>query len=287
MKYDKEKQTLELAIDWRTWLKYALAMLAAYAYGNGGLPPLPIFQQPPIQQPPLPPPLQPAPPPPVPIGPPAPPVVPDGPKADPIGAIVKIRSGNSGCTGIHLGDILKSGHSYWLTAAHCTGGIGSNITVIMQTGGSVTATVVKRDSTNDISIARSPAKADYPFAVLASDLPDKGTPVWHRGYGVDKPANFESGTVVNQSYRDKMLEYRLSVSSGDSGSSICREDTGEIVGVVYGTNSRHTIGGSCIRARELIDSISPTTNYENGREAYGKVRVFPLLRGRLRGLLCR
>lgn len=285
MKYNQETGLVEVALDWRAMLRYGLAMLVAYFFGSGSLP----FPQLPPQQPFIPPPIvQPPPPPPV-VPPVVPPItpIPQPPerKADPVGAIVKINYGGSGCTGIHLGDLVKSGHSYWLTAAHCTGGLGSTITVTCQTGDRLNAQVVKRDTSADISIARSPARADYPFARLAEELPEPGTPVWHKGKGLHKPDSLEKGVVTGYTSGRQQVAFRLSVSSGDSGSAICREDTGEIVAVVCCSGGGRMYGGSCVRARELIDSIEPPRNYERGPEPCEKVRKSCLRSGPLRGLI--
>src|SRR5262249_36997558 len=71
-----------------------------------------------------------------------------------------------------------------------------------------------------------------PYALLARTDPAPGTAVWHNGYGVDKPGNREDGVVTAAPNADGQLQFRLSVSSGDSGSGIFRADTGELVGVV-------------------------------------------------------
>lgn len=166
------------------------------------------------------------------------------PKGDPLGAMIKVRHGNAFCSGVHLGDVMKSGHSYYLTAAHCTGGLGSSVEVEMSDKKRITCRVVSRDTKSDISICRYPATVDYPFAIVAKHLPEVGDKVWHKGFGVDRPGNLEKGEVTRANDERQQTTFRLSVSNGDSGSPIYLEASGEIVGVVCCTSGSRMYGGN-------------------------------------------
>lgn len=220
-------------IDWRAAIHMFLAALLAQfsipILGNVGKVLLPPIIQP------------------IDIGNPVPPHVPPVkplPKADPLGAMIKVRHGNAFCSGVHLGDVMKSGHSYYITAAHCTGVLGSGVEVEMLTKQRITCRVVSRDTKADISICRYTAVVDYPFAVVHNALPEVGSKVWHKGYGVDRPGSLEKGEVTQADDSRKQTTFRLSVSNGDSGAPIYLEATGEIVGVVCCSGNGRMYGGN-------------------------------------------
>lgn len=240
-------------IEWQSWLRNIVAAFIALAISRY-FPDLPL--------PGLPSPVPPSPGHPVPEKPdtPQPPSI----KADPVGAIVKVRHGNSFCTGVHLGDILKSGHSYFMTASHCTGGVGSSIEVELTTKQRINCMIVKRDTNADISICRAAMKADYPFAIISKTIPSKGEIVWHKGWGVNKPGNVEKGTVYQTPDNSKQTEFRILFSSGDSGAPIYLESTGEIIGVVCCTSGPRSFGGHGPAAWSLIEQIRSQEHIEEG-----------------------
>ncbi len=57
------------------------------------------------------------------------------------------------------------------------------------------------------------------------------------GYGVDLPGNREDGEVTVSEQPDGKTSFVLSVSPGDSGGGIFRDDTGELVGTVCCTSA--------------------------------------------------
>lgn len=153
-------------------------------------------------------------------------------------SIVKLRFGNSGCTATIVGPRRSDGRWDVLTAAHCTGAAGSKGQMLLLDGRTFPVTVQVRDTKCDISwMVAETNEATLPFANLAKENPPVGTPVWHKGYGVDKPGNKEDGVVAAAENADGQLKFSLSVSSGDSGSGIFRVDTGELVAVVCCTAS--------------------------------------------------
>jgi hypothetical protein len=80
------------------------------------------------------------------------------------------------------------------------------------------------------------ALPDWPFALVAGRNPEPDTPVWHAGFGTDRPGNREEGTVAERENKQGQLRLLLNVSSGDSGGGIFRADSGELVAVVCCTS---------------------------------------------------
>lgn len=184
-----------------------------------------------------------------------PPVPPPPPKkaADPVQATCKLRFGNSGCTATVVAPRRADGRWEALTASHCTGEVGSKGRITLKDGRSFTVTVVARNRSADLSwLVTDEAPEDMPHALLATSNPTAGVKVWHQGYGVDRPGNRESGNVQGGPSATGQLAFKLSVSSGDSGGGIFREDTGELVAAVCCTTGMGRqvtmFGGSCTTA---------------------------------------
>jgi hypothetical protein len=194
----------------------------------------PIVVPPPIKPPEVPPPAQ---------------------KADPTQATGRLRFGTSGCTATVMYPRRPDGRWDILTAAHCTGGPGSKGSITMKDGRTINVTVAVREPGADISwlVTDNPVDS-LPFAHLAVSNPSTGTKVWHTGYGVQVPGNREDGEIIGVTQEGQLSMY-LSVSSGDSGSGIFRDDTGELVAVVCCTTRKGAkvvmYGGHCERAVQL------------------------------------
>lgn len=178
---------------------------------------------------------------------------PDG-KRDPQNATVKLGCGNSGCTATIVGPRRPDGRWDVLTASHCTS--VESCSIKLKDGRSFKVKVSARNKSADLCwMVTDEAVSSMPFAVLASKSPDVGTPIWHMGYGVDKPGNLEQGVVIGVPNGSGQLHMSLSVSSGDSGSGIFRKDTGELVSVVCCTTRTGAKvsmwGGVCTKAAQL------------------------------------
>lgn len=197
---------------------------------------------------------------PVPPAPPKPdPKPPGGGKLDPVGALGQVRFGNAGCTATVIGPRRLDGRWDVLTAAHCVSGVGQRGTLTLKDGKSLGLRVVAHHKTPDVAWCVTEAEiADLPYALIAAKNPEPGTPIWHMGYGVDRPGNREEGIVVAGENAQGQLQMRLSVSSGDSGASIFRTDTNELVSVVCCTSEigrRVAMWGA---AAEVIRRTRPT-----------------------------
>lgn len=147
-------------------------------------------------------------------------------------ALCKLRVGNSGCTATVIGPQRPDGRWDVLTAAHCIGGGGAGTagTITLQDGRTFSVKVVAINRTIDCAwLLTTEQASSMSYAVLAAANPSPGVTVWHAGYGVDRPGNKEEGTVAAAENRGGQLQFRLSVSSGDSGGGIFRTDTNELV----------------------------------------------------------
>jgi len=203
----------------------------------------------------MPPPQQP-PPAPIIIQPPAPvPPVPDAKpdvKADPLAAIARIQFGRNMCSATVIGPRREDGKWWVLTASHCIEGQEKKGTMRMKDGRTLGIVVVATNSKADYCwCLTESAKEELPFARVATYDPVPGVKVWHAGYGSDKPANREDGTVAAEENNEAQLQFSLSVSPGDSGGGIFRSDTGELVSCVCCTTGlarKATVWGASTRA---------------------------------------
>jgi hypothetical protein len=158
-------------------------------------------------------------------------------KLDPVGALGRIRFGSAGCTATVIGPRRADGRWDVLTAAHCVSGVGQKGTLTLKDGRSLGLRVVAHHKGPDVAWCVTEEEvADLPYALVAAKNPEPGTPIWHMGYGVDKPGNREDGTVVERENGQGQLRMSLSVSSGDSGGGIFRSDTNELISVVCCTS---------------------------------------------------
>ncbi len=199
-----------------------------------------------------------------------PPAPPPAPKpANPEAAIVRIRFGNAGCTATIIGPRRTDGRWNVLSAAHCISGVGAKGQMTLKDGRAFALTVSKVDRTADISwLLTDAAPEGLPTATIAAEAPAVGTKIWHMGYGVDRPGNRESGTINSAIDSHGQIKMRLSVSSGDSGGGIFREDNGELVACVCCTAGMARVadvwGGAGITATKILngtnaDLIHPIT----------------------------
>lgn len=205
---------------WITWGLAALAaVLAAIAAGRPiTLPPLPVN--------------------PAPVPPDAAPITPAPAQPDPLGAIIRISRPGTGCSATIIGPKRIDGRYWVLSAAHCCRETGERWTGRLRDGRTVGLVVVSIDREPDVAWMLTDVDGHgYPFALLADSTPPVGTRVWHAGYGVDKPANREDGAVTGAENAEGQVEYRLSVSSGDSGGGIIMDGAGRVLSPVCCTTA--------------------------------------------------
>ena len=178
----------------------------------------------------VPPPTAPTPVPPAPATPPL--------KPSPMMALGMLRIGSSMCTATVIGPRRADGRWDVLTARHCWPRPGTGATLKTKDGRTLKLERMWADATADLCWMRTVDSVDgLAYAMLAESDPPAGTAIWHAGYGVDKPGNTERGSVVSGPGKNGQLNMRLSVSKGDSGGGIFREDTGELISAVCCTTS--------------------------------------------------
>ena len=165
-----------------------------------------------------------------------PPVVtpkPQEPQPDPLQAIVRIGRSNVGCSATIIGPRRADGRFWALSAAHCCDKIGERWQARFRDGRTTGLQVVALNRQSDFAWMLTDVSTEaFPFALLSDADPQPGDHVWHAGYGVDKPANREDGQCTAGRNADGQIEYRLSVSSGDSGGGICLDSSGRVLSPV-------------------------------------------------------
>ncbi len=185
--------------------------------------------------------------------------------AQPEKAIGKLKFGTAGCTATLIGPRRPDGKWDILTAAHCTGGVGSAGTFTLKDGRAFAVKIAAREATADLTWLVTDSTTDeLPYARLAEKNAAIDTAVWHIGFGVDRPGNREEGRVTGEETDDGQIPMELSVSSGDSGGGIFRADTGELIAVVCCTTERGRkvlmFGGSAERAARLRVPVKSETD---------------------------
>ena len=153
-----------------------------------------------------------------------------------------------------------TGRRTLVTAAHCVKRVGEAVTYIPRNESrSIPCSVVAIDRQADIAILSTDApQPDLPFLVVAVQTPAIGSEVLHAGFGRDRPANVERGTVTSAILPNGQVRYRLSVSPGDSGGGICFTSAGELLSPVccttaFGPAVGDTYGGSPERVRDMLN----------------------------------
>lgn len=154
-------------------------------------------------------------------------------RADVPNAIGRLTMGNVGCTGTIIGPVDDDDTTVCiLTAAHCIN-VGATGTMKLKDGRTLPFKCVSRNATADCAWLVAPRPAgEVPWAYLAKELPAKGDPVWHQGYGVHIPGNVEKGTFEGVTGDGSQCRFTLSVSSGDSGGGIVHTSDGAILSPV-------------------------------------------------------
>jgi len=180
------------------------------------------------------------------------PVPPPAAKLDPLGAIMQIARANVGCSATVIGPRRVDG-TYWvISAAHCTKQVGEHWTGKLRNGRTVGLKVVNINRTADYAwMLTEDNGIELPYTLLADSTPAPGGKVWHAGYGVDVPGNREDGTVTAAPNSDGQTEFRISVSSGDSGGGIIVDDSGRWISCVCCTTARGSVArvwGSSVEA---------------------------------------
>lgn len=171
-------------------------------------------------------------------------------------AIGRIQFGNSGCTASIVGPVSASDTKLTiLTAAHCCK-MGQSGRMKLKDGRTFDVRVVARSEASDVAwLEADRPSGDIPYLLLADVPPPPGTEVWHMGYGIDRPGNLERGFVRGLTPDNLKVQYRLSVSPGDSGGGIVMTNEGKVISPVCCTTKLSAMGdvwgGSPAECRRL------------------------------------
>lgn len=198
-----------------------------------------------LKKPPVPPIVDPKPEPPKPEPKPA-------PKPEPLAAIAKILMNGGYCSGTVVTGRRPDGRYNIVSAAHCFKSHGEKVTILMRSGLTLSATVSAIDRKADCATLVTDVIDSLPFANVAPRSPSPGTRIWHAGFGFDQPANREDGSVVASPNPDGQIQYRLSVSSGDSGGGIMHNEAGELLSPVCCTTRIAGVGDVWGASPEVI-----------------------------------
>lgn len=194
---------------------------------------------------------------------------------DPLQAIGRIGFSGAWCTAAPIEPQRQDGRYYLATAAHCVSSVGQEGVYYAKSGINYRVRVVAMSQALDaaILVTVNPQPAGLPTLKLASRSPSVGTKIWHAGYGVDRPGNVETGTVIGlpSSNNRALLECMLNVSSGDSGGPLIVEGTRELVGVVCCTQRKgakvRMYAGSVESLRRLLGQVDESMVTAEGQDS--------------------
>lgn len=222
---------LHIVETWRSRaINWAIGIIAAVIAAIGARWGIEVPPPPPSTVDPTPPPTEP------------PQTPPHEPAPNPLGAIVRIGSGNVGCSATIIGPRRPDGRYWVLTAAHCVSGNGQRWSMRFRNGATGGFTIVNFDRQADWAWGATDSSTEvYPYALLADATPPVGTALWHAGYGVDVPGNREDGQLLAVADANGQIRMRMSVSSGDSGGGVVLDGAGRIVSTVCCTTRRGAI----------------------------------------------
>jgi len=158
---------------------------------------------------------------------------------DPVNAVCQIQFGNAGCSATVVGPRLPDGRWQLLSANHCIEGQLTQGFAKFRNGLTVRIVVQAHSKGPDWSwlVTELPIEK-LPYTLLADALPKAGDAVYHCGFGVDVPGNRENGTVINPDNGSGQTQYRISVSSGDSGGGIAFNSDGHVLSPVCCTTAK-------------------------------------------------
>jgi len=197
-----------------------------------------------------------------------------GPRTKPADAIGQIRFGNSGCSATVIGPIAPSDtYVDILTAAHCVQ-LGQTGTMKLPNGTTLKVRCVSRSPIPDVAWLRAEKPAEgIPYLLLADVAPPPGTRVFHQGYGMDRPGNREEGEVSGFAQSRQQVQFRLSVSPGDSGGGIVTTESGLVISPVCCTTRLSGTGDVWGGSPAAAAAIRPAKPVDEGIQG----RINPIL----------
>ncbi len=154
------------------------------------------------------------------------------------------------------------GTRYVLTAAHIFRDGRGEITAQSPDGRIFAASLVLASEECDVALLRVDAFCDVPALTISSSWPRQGETVWRAGFGPNETLRERSGVVKGYVKTDRYATYETlkidgPARQGDSGGPVYNA-SGEIVGVVWGTDGADAYATYCGRVLKTLCDYSPT-----------------------------
>lgn len=157
---------------------------------------------------------------------------------------------------------VEEGRSLVVTCAHLfeptPGASGPQIGVLFPDGQTFRGRLVAFDSTWDLALVELPPVGIAPIPV-AERLPAVGQWLVSGGYGPDGQFVYNRGQLrgyvaTSRTPTAEMLSLTGAARKGDSGGPVL-DASGQLVGVLWGSDGQMVVASSCLRVRELLRRI--------------------------------
>lgn len=156
----------------------------------------------------------------------------------------------------------KAAYGYIITNWHVVRDSTGMVMIRYADGQAAKGVVISVDSLWDLALIATTAPNAEPIRI-ASKPPEKGDPLWLAGYGADNVYKMAGGYCtqyaspsVSRNAEKELLEFSAAARMGDSGGPIFNRNQ-ELAGVLFGTNSKVTLGSYCGRVLKFIDQSAP------------------------------
>ena len=163
-------------------------------------------------------------------------------------------------SGAFVADSL--GARYVLTAAHIFRDGRGQITAQTLDGRVFPVSLVLTSEECDVALLRVDASTNVPALTISASWPRQGETVWRAGFGPDETLKELAGAVKGYVKTDRYATYETlkidgAARQGDSGGPVYNA-SGEIVGVVWGTDGTDAYATYCGRVLKTLCDYSPT-----------------------------
>ncbi|MBQ7110003.1 MAG: trypsin-like peptidase domain-containing protein [Thermoguttaceae bacterium] len=154
------------------------------------------------------------------------------------------------------------GTRYVLTAAHIFRDGRGQITAQTLDGRIFAASLALASEECDVALLRVDASQDVPALTISASWPRQGETVWRAGFGPNETLQELAGVVKGYVKTDRYSTYETlkidgPARQGDSGGPVYNA-SGEIVGVVWGTDGSDAYATYCGRVLKTLCDYSPT-----------------------------